>query len=436
MRLGRAVCCLASMTAAMLPLGSRASEPVADSADTAWTRIAPYFAPPEHYADDYGEFRSPLKFDDGRPVTNAREWAKRREEILRTWHELLGPWPEMIERPEVEYVKQEPRDGFVQHTVRFDMAPGHPTTGYILVPANARAAAEDAGRRPAVLVVFYEPETGVGLKGERLDFARQLARRGFVTLSIGMGASLYYPNRDAAQLQPLSALAYAAANAWHVLAARDDVDPERIGIVGHSYGSKWTMFASCLYERFACAVWCDGGIVFDEKRANVNYWEPWYLGYEGPEFRRAGIPSETNPRTGAYKRLIAEGRDLHELHALMAPRPFLVSGGSEDPPERWRALNHTVAVNRLLGHENRVAMTNRPTHSPTPESNEQIYAFFEHFLKPDREPANDVGGQPEEQRGATAMVFPGEDSGVWSTFFEQLGQAIETQESGGHADLE
>ena len=80
--------------------------------------------------------------------------------------------------------------------------------------------------------------------------------------------------------------------------------------------------------------------------------------------------------------MIETGRDLHELHALMAPRPFLVSGGAEDPPERWQALNHTVAVNKLLGRSNRVAMTNRPTHDPTPESNEQIYAFFEHFLKP------------------------------------------------------
>jgi hypothetical protein len=66
----------------------------------------------------------------------------------------------------------------------------------------------------------------------------------------------------------------------------------------------------------------------------------------------------------------------------MAPRPFLVSGGSEDQPERWKALNHTIAVNRLLGYENRVGMTNRPKHDPTVESNEQIYLFFEHFLKP------------------------------------------------------
>ena len=64
----------------------------------------------------------------------------------------------------------------------------------------------------------------------------------------------------------------------------------------------------------------------------------------------------------------------------MAPRPFLVSGGSEDYPARWIPLNHSIAVNNLLGHENRVAMTNRPGHSPTEESNEAMYRFFEHFL--------------------------------------------------------
>ena len=66
----------------------------------------------------------------------------------------------------------------------------------------------------------------------------------------------------------------------------------------------------------------------------------------------------------------------------MAPRPFLVSGGSEDSPERWRALNHSIAVNELLGFKDRVAMHNRPDHGPTPESNEVIYEFFEHFLQP------------------------------------------------------
>ena len=58
-----------------------------------------------------------------------------------------------------------------------------------------------------------------------------------------------------------------------------------------------------------------------------------------------------------------------------------MSGGAEDRPQRWRALNHAIAVNTLLGQANRVAMTNREGHTPTVESNEQLYLFFEYFLK-------------------------------------------------------
>jgi hypothetical protein len=65
----------------------------------------------------------------------------------------------------------------------------------------------------------------------------------------------------------------------------------------------------------------------------------------------------------------------------MAPRPFLVSGGAEDGTERWIALNHTIAVNRMLGYRNRVAMTNRDQHAPDSISNSQAYLFLEYFLK-------------------------------------------------------
>ena len=141
------------------------------------------------------------------------------------------------------------------------------------------------------------------------------------------------------------------------------------------------MFGASLYEKFAAAVWSDPGIVFEGSRESVNYWEPWYLGYHPKPWRKRGLITKENPARGLYPELIRDGYDLTELHALMAPRPFLVSGGSEDPVNRWKALNHTIAVNKLLGFDHRVGMTNRPTHSPDNESNEHIYLFFEFFLK-------------------------------------------------------
>jgi len=346
--------------------------------------IKSFFSPPGEFVGDFGAYRSVLKFRDGAVVRTAGDWERRREEIVATWRGMIGDWPALIEKPKVRYLEEKGKDGFTQHRVSVEIAPDEQVVGgYLLVP-------DGEGPFPAVLVVYYDAETGAGLGKELRDFGHQLARRGIAALSIGTPefCSLKAPYRPLCEhvegrvrLQPLSALAYVAANCYNAMANLPKVDADRIGIVGHSYGGKWAMFASCLDERFACAVWSDPGIVFDESRANINYWEPWYLGYEANRQRARGVPSDSNPRTGAYKKLVERGHDLHELHALMAPRPFLVSGGAEDPAERWKALNHTVAVNKILGCTNRVAMTNRQGHTPTQESNNQICAFFEHFLK-------------------------------------------------------
>lgn len=348
------------------------------------TSLGAQHGPPPEFEGDLGDFRSPLQFKNGEVADSPTDWEQRRNEILADWHGLMGAWPEVITIPEIEILATEEREGFTQHQIRFLWTPTARTTGYLLIPKSAETTPS-----PAVLTVFYEPETAIGLGKADRDFAYQLTKRGFVTLSIGTTDataaktySLYWPSINDAEVEPLSMLAYAAANAWHVLASRPEVDPDRIGIVGHSFGGKWAMFASCLYDKFACAAWSDPGIVFDT-RPSVNYWEPWYLGYHSPPWRSRGVPDEENPARGLYPQLLERGRDLHELHALMAPRPFLVSGGSEDPPRRWRALNHSVAVNRLLGFENRVAMHNRPEHSPNTESNAVIYEFFERFLKPE-----------------------------------------------------
>jgi len=337
--------------------------------------IATYFQPPDKFAGKLGDYRSPLKFYDGHEVKTAADWPKRRAELLAKWHEVMGPWPELIEHPKLEILSSTNREGFTLHRVKVQYSAQQFHEGYLLVPSGK-------GRFPAVLVPYYEPETSVGISGKPLrDFALQLAKRGFVTLAIGSpGGSALKPNTAGAKCQPLSYHAYVAANCANALADLPEVDAKRIGVVGHSYGGKWAMFAACLSEKFACAVWSDPGVAFDEQRPNVNYWEPWYLGKEAGVERKRGVITADSPRTGAYKVMVAQGMDLPEFQALMAPRPFLVSGGAEDKPTRWVALNHAVAVNKLLGYEHRVGMTNRPLHDPTPESNEVIYRFFEYHL--------------------------------------------------------
>jgi dienelactone hydrolase len=353
-----------------------------------WQRLEPFTHPPAEFADDFGPYRSPLKSADGSEVKTKDDWAKRRAEIHELWMKRLGPWPKLLDKPEVKTLETVDRDAYTEHHVHVQVsADGKTADGYLLIPKGE-------GPFPAAFVPFYESITSIG-RGDRgkgtHDYGLQLVRRGFVTLSIGTPGSLEQIGGDTRELltaagkelrrQPLGLLAYVSANCHTALANRPEVDKDRIGIIGLSYGGKWSMFSSCLYDKFACAVWSDPGIVFNEKNSNVNYYEPWYLGYDPKTQRKPGVPSDTNPRTGLYKELVDAGDDLVDLHALMAPRPVLVSGGTEDPPQNWRALNHLLAVNKLLGHTDRVALTERQGHIPTPEALELELAWLEYWLK-------------------------------------------------------
>ncbi|WP_270087785.1 sialidase [Sphingobacterium sp. SYP-B4668] len=346
-----------------------------------WNGISSYFDVPAAFKGDFGRLTSVLKFKDGSLVANANDWQKRRLEIRKDWVSYLGEWPSIWKDQKFEVLATEDKGTYTKSTVRFYWTPNEQTIGYLLSPHKK-------GKLPAVVTVFYEPETSIGEGKPRRDFALQLVQRGFVTLSIGTKEasarqefSLYYPSIDKVSVQPLSMLAYAANNAFFALANQANVDRDRIGIVGHSFGGKWAMFASCLTDNFAAAAWSDPGIAFQEDRESVNYWEPWYLGFHPKPWRSRGLITPDNPAFGPYLDMRSKGRDLHELQVLMAPRPFLVSGGSEDPVARWRVLNHSIQVNELLGQHNRVAMSNRPTHEPTDESNELIYNFFSFFLQ-------------------------------------------------------
>src|SRR2546425_3888270 len=68
-------------------------------ADAIWKKLAPYFNSPAQYSNQFGSYKSPLQFDGGDAVRNASEWPRRRQEILRYWHHVLGPWPPLLEHP-------------------------------------------------------------------------------------------------------------------------------------------------------------------------------------------------------------------------------------------------------------------------------------------------------------------------------------------------
>jgi hypothetical protein len=218
------------------------------SASALWAKLTPFAQPPAEFAGQFGPYRSPLAFSDGTRVKSPEDWGKRRREILQWWHERLGTWPPLVERPTVKRLETEPKDGYVQHHVHVQISPdGKVADGYLLIPSGR-------GPFPAVLVPFYEPRTSIGEgangKGRGThDYGLQLARKGFVTLSIGTPGSVEKVGLETRQLlieadqeqerQPLTLLAYVAATCHTALSQMPEVIPDRIGIIGLSYGGKF-----------------------------------------------------------------------------------------------------------------------------------------------------------------------------------------------------
>lgn len=152
--------------------------------------IAKYFVAPDSLKENYGDYRSPLIFNNGEHVQTVKQWELRKAEIRRNWEHYLGKWPALDEEQKFEYLDSIDKGNYIQYTVRFKWTPQEWTNGYLLIPKELE------GKKPAVVSVFYDAETSIGIGSESRpfrpwrDFATQLVNRGFVTLSIGTKEAL------------------------------------------------------------------------------------------------------------------------------------------------------------------------------------------------------------------------------------------------------
>ena len=114
--------------------------------------LQPCFQPPADLAGKMGAFRSPLVFDDGTRLTRAADWPRRRAEILTYWHDAMGAWPPLLEKPAMKILREERSENFTRRRVSLEVAQGQEQEGWLLVPGGA-------GPFPAVLEVYY-PKSG------------------------------------------------------------------------------------------------------------------------------------------------------------------------------------------------------------------------------------------------------------------------------------
>jgi dienelactone hydrolase len=333
-------------------------------------------------------------------ITTPQAWATRREEIKNLLTVFLGE-PPKVKPPLVAKTTEE--TDFEKHTLQkvvFDTELGESVPSFLLRPKGLNRKA------PVVLCPHQTTQVGkrepAGLAGNpSLQTALHLVQRGFVTFTydaICFGerhdptsghygdAIPFYQRHPRWSL--LGKMVWDLGRAIDYLQTLDFIDPQRIGSVGHSHGGITTLFAMAFDERIKVGVSNCG---FDTFRIDGNVWRwshatallprlGFYVGsrHLNMDFYRAVPDSE----------VIETPFDMHELLALIAPRPLLLSTSDEDfvfPNAGWSArqsLARVAPVYRLLNREESLdSYFFRGGHSFTKEASRRAYEWLDRWLR-------------------------------------------------------
>lgn len=183
-------------------------------------------------------------------------------------------------------------------------------------------------------------------------------------------------------------MAWDLSRAVSFLAQQDFVDASRIGSAGHSHGGYTTWFAMALDERIAAGVSSCG---FDTFRHDGNpfRWSHatallprlgFYVSSPYIHMRRySGVPdSET----------IQIPFDMHQVLALIAPRPLLLTASDDDnifPNAGWSTRQAEARLRpvyeQLGARDGLETFYFRGGHGFPPASEERAFAFIDRWLR-------------------------------------------------------
>jgi dienelactone hydrolase len=303
---------------------------------------------------------------------------------------LLGRWPEPAPL-EARVEERVDLGDVVRERVTYQVEPGERVPAYCFVPADV----QPGERRPAVFAhhqhagQFHLGKSEVaGLAGNpEQAYALELAQRGYVVLAPdaicfeerspfkGALATPEQPTagRDYERFEFTKHVMYGSClqtkMVWDMqrgldyLQVRPEVDPQRLGCIGHSLGGQQTLFLAGLDERVGAAVSSCG---FASMKAVL----------------REGI----NHNFGAYVPDWLTHGDAGDLLAAVAPRAFLALNGERDRIFPIDGLHDSYAVARPVyaaaGAADRLDAGVYPGgHGFSDEMRARAYAWLDRWLR-------------------------------------------------------
>lgn len=314
------------------------------------------------------------------PVRTPEDWAVRRRQIIAGMEAAMGPLPDRsnLPTPKMKIIARIENDDFSRLEIKYLAEPDDWVPALLYLPKKRPSG----GRSPAVMALH--PTSRHGKKGVAIEdaakpnrgYATELARRGYVVLAPDYPSFGDCADYDFGKSKFASGTMKGIFNhirGVDLLAARGDVDPRRIGAIGHSLGGHNAMFLGAFDERVKVIVASCG-------------WTPFHYYYGGklagwaqdrymPSIRtRYGLNPDRMPF------------DFYEVAAALAPRAFLscsplkdanfdVAGVKKAEPKVREIFNLLEAADRLE------IVYPDCEHDFPPEIREEAYRFIDRILR-------------------------------------------------------
>jgi len=317
------------------------------------------------------------------PDDTLEDWQRRRERMYERVLAYFGEGPKEPPPLEPELGPEEPGDGYFRRWVSYQVEPGARVPAYLCVP-------EDVSESAPVVLCYHgtNPVGKEAVSGLRVNqnYAVELARRGYVTLAPDQWAS---GERRGVDDEPLhSANLYRrhpqwsieGKTAWDHMRAVDfleglpEADTARLGAMGLSRGGRATIYHMLMDDRVRVGVPACGTPPYrcDPRLAQLASGDRFVTMPKAvEEIRRGKEP----------------GYDVHEVIALIAPRPLLlISPFIDQFSPHGRALSDLAekvgALYRFLGVGNNFSrFVHGEGHNTGPVLRAAAYAWLDYHLK-------------------------------------------------------
>ncbi|QDU49914.1 dienelactone hydrolase family protein [Gimesia panareensis] len=321
-------------------------------------------------------------------IESPEEWQEHKQELRKRYLELLRDQYKP-EKPDLEIQFHDTVivDGiYRRQLISYQVEAGERAHAYLGVPLNLR------GPAPAIVALHgtykYGKQRAAGLiDNPDKAYLDHLCRRGYIVIAPDhfvaghripdagpYDTTAFYekhPNWTA-----VGKFTYEHSVAIDVLQTLREVNPEKIGVLGHSLGGHGSMFLAAYDERVQAAAGnCSAS--FFRQNSRVEAWsrDHWYVYFK---HIRPGLLEGKLPPI-----------DFHEIMALIAPRAFLdLSGLNDGDPltqrQRVLMLMKVMDVYELeKAPQNFAFFVHGKGHSVAHESRALMYAWMDTHLKPE-----------------------------------------------------